>query len=410
MKLIQDFFSWKTDGIKQALLDEIDSSIQSQNFEWSAKLRDIYNNLDQFTQKQTVIIDAALDGVVAKILSVESKWIYVIVRFQQGKIIDVLRFSDLQEEVDLNQIIQSLSIEFWAMSVRGFQSSDDNYEFYAESTMDQEGSITIYSETIKIPQKIRRELDTLLDEFVSSFIASSSRQQDSIANDLLKWMKNRYKLKFYPYRMECIDISHLSGWWASGGLSSMIGGIYYKKWYRRYKIRTARWGDDYDSLKEVLLRRFKKIKYPAWSTQSVQLIHKDDDTGLLWFTQDTYLPDLCMIDGGPKQLDVVKKLLESRELSSELLDHVQFVSLGKWDARKSGQKIRGAKEHLYVLDVEDWVYAVTDYELRYDQIDKLLIRMRDEAHRFANSYRKKQMSAEIQRGPGFKNSATQSIA
>lgn len=76
---------------------------------------------------------------------------------------------------------------------------------------------------------------------------------------LLETLQSRYQLSQFPYQIECLDISHLGGEWTSGGLSCMVGGLEEKRGYRKYKIQTAT-NDDYLSLKEVLLRRFRPDK------------------------------------------------------------------------------------------------------------------------------------------------------
>nr|WP_244831617.1 hypothetical protein [Candidatus Vampirococcus lugosii] len=83
-------------------------------------------------------------------------------------------------------------------------------------------------------------------------------------NDILKNIQDKYFLNNYPYNIECLDISHFSGSWISGGISSMSCGILSKKNYRMYKINSIEKGksDDYKSIKEVLIRRFKNSSSP----------------------------------------------------------------------------------------------------------------------------------------------------
>ncbi len=390
MKLIQDFFHGKTDSIKSTLLAEINTCIVSEKFEWAAKLRDIYHHIDQFTEKQTVIVDQPLSGIVAKIISVESKWVYVIIVFQHGKMVDVLRFSESKEELDKDQIIASIELEFW--------------EVLPLLKNTQEWDI-VFSKDMKVKQATWKELDRHFSNFITSFIASSSWQKDSLANDILKWLQQRYGLGFYPYRIEALDISHLSWGWASGWLSCMVSTILEKRGYRRYKIKAAKGGDDYDSLKECMTRRFAHIKAKKWNTE--QETWNNSNWEIIIPDSKQFLPDLFIIDGGQKQLDVLVKLFNSWILTSDLLKSVQFVALGKGAARKSRSKIYGEKEILYVLDQGYWAvddgkqasfeFTVNAFELSYDEIDKTLIKIRDEAHRFANSYRKKQMSMEIRK-------------
>lgn len=370
--------------MKQRLLSEIDICIQNQNFERAAKLRNVFQSLDKFTEKQTVIVDAFINGVVAKCLQIESHWILIIVHFQDGKIIDVVRTKESVDEVDREQLILGIEMEY------GTVIEKDSFIFSSWMTMNA---------------KLKKDLELHFDQFISSFIASDARQSDSVVWNVLKWLQTRYNFYWYPLRIECLDISHFSGDRASGWLSSMNWGITNKKWYRRYKIKKATWGDDYGSLREVIIRRFTDV---------------------------SYLPDLFILDGADKQLEVVKKLFDWWILNIQLLNTVQFASLGKWDARKSWQKIKGEKEKLYVLKntmigneswkhqrVSDeeypwfmdqmapptmtqihskWIRSgreIIEYEFQYDEVDRVLLRLRDEAHRFANSYRKKQQSMEL---------------
>jgi excinuclease UvrABC nuclease subunit len=96
----------------------------------------------------------------------------------------------------------------------------------------------------------------------------------------------------------------------------------------------------------------------------------------------------------------VKKLYEENEKFRSIFETLQFIALGKGEARKksaigshstrSTQDIVG--EHIYRFD-ENW--NIIEIPLIYDQADKLLIKLRDEAHRFSNYYRKQQMSKEL---------------
>jgi len=109
--------------VKKSLLGEIQDCIVHEKFERAAKLRDIYNHIDQFTQKQTVILDPALHGVVAQIICIENKRVYVVMVFQQGKMVDILRFSESIDDLDQDQIIASIELEFGSL-VRKNASGD----------------------------------------------------------------------------------------------------------------------------------------------------------------------------------------------------------------------------------------------------------------------------------------------
>ncbi|HMT26951.1 MAG TPA: hypothetical protein PKD96_01490, partial [Candidatus Absconditabacterales bacterium] len=73
---------------------------------------------------------------------------------------------------------------------------------------------------------------------------------------------------------------------------------------------------------------------------------------------------------------------------------IQFASLGKGKARKASGRNQGASEILFILQSDG---EIVQREMIYDDADRLLTKLRDEAHRFANQYRKKQMSLELKK-------------
>ena len=98
-----------------------------------------------------------------------------------------------------------------------------------------------------------------------------------------------------------------------------------------------------------------------------------------------------IIDGGLGQLNIIKKLLiEKKEFSEQVID-IQFIALGKGEARKRKNKISGKGEQIIVLNKNN---TSTKYKLIYDTVDQITIKARDEAHLFANAHRKKQMQQE----------------
>lgn len=91
-------------------------------------------------------------------------------------------------------------------------------------------------------------------------------------------------------------------------------------------------------------------------------------------------------------MNVVRELLQGDSEFLSIVDQVQFVSLGKGEARHRSGKIQDKKEKLYVLQHD---LSIKGYDFVYDEADRILLKLRDEAHRFANRYRKKQMSLEL---------------
>ena len=219
----------------------------------------------------------------------------------------------------------------------------------------------------------------LFNDFFDSYLLVNTIQWSWIINELLKTLQIRYSLSNFPYQVECLDISHLWGDRTSWWLSAITWWLPDKKRYRKYKIITSK-NDDYLSLKEVLIRRFKISGIKGTSSQERE-------------NNVFHLPDVFILDGWKGQLGILNELLKEYPQFQKIMDNVQFCSLGKWEARhkatigktskKSNEQIG---EKLYTRS--NW--KIIENNFIYDNADKILIKLRDEAHRFSNAYRKKQ--------------------
>lgn len=140
-------------------------------------------------------------------------------------------------------------------------------------------------------------------------------------------------LKPLPARIEAYDISNISGAFAVGSMVVFTEGLINKNQYRKFKIKTVKGADDVASLKEILSRR---LKHKEWQ-----------------------FPDLILIDGGKPQVNGAKEVLSSIKIN------IPVVGIAKGPKR----------------DRND---IISDKDLDIDK--KLLVRLRDEAHRFAIEY------------------------
>lgn len=115
-----------------------------------------------------------------------------------------------------------------------------------------------WSKGMKFLKSEQQALSQMMNNFFESYLIATSFEGENFYNDLLAILQKKYQLKRFPYRMECVDISHLSGSRISGGLSCIVGGLPEKKGYRKYKIQSVQGqSDDYASLAEVITRRFE---------------------------------------------------------------------------------------------------------------------------------------------------------
>jgi excinuclease ABC subunit C len=149
-------------------------------------------------------------------------------------------------------------------------------------------------------------------------------------------------------RIECFDISHLSGTNATASMVTFIAGNPDKSLYRHFRIRQKKGNSDIDSFKEVITRRLKYID--SWGR-----------------------PDLIIVDGGTGQVNSFVSVLRNNDT------YIPVIGIAKNPDRLiiGDQKINLQGGTLQVL------------------ASNLIRRMRDEAHRFARRYHHKLVSKSL---------------
>ena len=199
-------------------------------------------------------------------------------------------------------------------------------------------------------------------------VADNARQ--GLAQHRIKWLDNldviqqamseleeELSLPLPLRRMECYDISHIQGSNSVGSMVVFEDGQSKRSQYRRFKVKTVDGVDDFESMREVLRRRFKRLA-AARNTSDSGEPEAAADTG--WAA----VPDLVLIDGGKGQLSAALEVM--LELG---LEDIPLASLAK------------ENEWLFVPHTPEPIILPRDSQALY-----LVQRIRDEAHRFAITY------------------------
>jgi excinuclease ABC subunit C len=150
---------------------------------------------------------------------------------------------------------------------------------------------------------------------------------------------------FTPHRIEAFDNSNIQGTDPVSAMIVFIDGKPEKNEYRKYKIKTVKGPDDYESMREVIRRRYSRVLKDALP-----------------------LADLIIIDGGKGQIDAAKDILEN-ELGLE----IPVAGLAKDEKHKTSQLLYGNPLEAIPLG-------------RNSQEFYLLQRIQDEVHRFAITF------------------------
>lgn len=156
----------------------------------------------------------------------------------------------------------------------------------------------------------------------------------------LEDLKILLKLKKIPERIEGFDISNISGKQATGSMVSFYNGLADKDNYRRFRIKSQIDIDDYAMLREVMSRRYARLRQ-----------------------EGKIMPDLILIDGGKGHLAAGKEILDGLGL------HIAVISIAK------------EKEQIFVPGKSEALKTKIGSPAL-----NLIRRIRDEAHRFALKY------------------------
>ena len=196
-------------------------------------------------------------------------------------------------------------------------------------------------------QGVKKRLLEMAEKNAEEYLSKSIdkiKHKDDMTINACKRLQELLGLKKYPKRMECYDISNISGVDKVGSMVVFIDGESDRSSYRRFKIKTVEGANDFASHQEMMKRRLAKL-----GTDEEARFPK---------------PDLIVIDGGKGQLSAVKEIFDEAGIKD-----IELISLAERD------------EEIFTLNSSQSILLdKRDYAL------KVLQRIRDEAHRFAITY------------------------
>ncbi len=185
--------------------------------------------------------------------------------------------------------------------------------------------------------------------------ATKRRRQAPEPGAALLDLKERLHLTEPPGRIACLDISTLQGEQPVGSLVAFLNGVPDKSGYRRFRIKGVAGQDDYAMLREVVLRHYGK--------------------------EGREQPDLLVVDGGRGQLNVVLQALKGLDLTDLTVVGLAKAGLQQGTEVRDRLFLPGRKNPLFLpANSPGWL---------------LLLRLRDEAHRFAITFHRQRARKEM---------------
>ena len=358
------------DGKQQQLLDELCQRMQEKSaaleFEAAARIRDQIQAVEKTLEKQRMVAHWGADQDIFGLYR-EGGFIEVqVLLVRQGKLTDNLSYSLQDLEFPDEEIVGSLLTQFY----QGQRFIPDEI-LLPVALEDREAREEYLSERkgkrieILAPQRgDKRHLVTMAEENAKQSFGER-HDQEKARERILRELQTHLRLKRYPQRIECFDISMIHGASAVGSMVTFINGEADKNLYRHFRIRTidpSTGGDDFGMMLEVLKRRFTRGK------------------------EEADLPDLIVVDGGKGQLAMA--LTAMAELGIDNVDAVGLAKMRVQTAPRSSE-IERSEERVFLPGQSNPVILKRNTNALF-----LLQRVRDEAHRFAITHHRKLRSRQ----------------
>lgn len=213
--------------------------------------------------------------------------------------------------------------------------------------------------TVNILTPQRGDKRTLVEMAFTNAEATFKKEKNvtAIREKTLFEMQDHFRLVRFPERIECFDNSHISGNEPVASMVAFTDGVPDRKRYRKYKLRTVKFADDYSAMYEVLSRRYKRGK------------------------EENDLPDLLIVDGGKGHLNIALKVLN--ELNIITMDVFAL-------AKEEGRHDKGiTEEQVFLPNLKDPILLRRNSPILF-----LLQQIRDEAHRTAISFHRQRRSKQ----------------
>ena len=321
-------------------------------FEEAEEVKRKYIALDTFVSKSEVVSHTINNVDVFSITSDEKTAFINYIHVSNGQINQSFTFEYKKRLEETNEELLQLAIV--EMRER-FKSKAKEIILPEDIDMNLEGV------TITVPQ--RGDKKTLLDLSLMNgkqYKFDRLKQAEKLNPEqkqvrLMKELQDLLHLPKIPYQIECFDNSNIAG------TDAVAACVVFKKMkpskqdYRKYNIKTVVGPDDYASMKEVVLRRYKRL-----------------------IEEQQPLPDLIVADGGKGQMEVIRQAVQD-----ELHLDIPIAGLAKNDRHRTNELLYGFPPR--VIGMKDT-----------SELFRVLTQLQDEVHRFAiNFHRDKRSKHQI---------------
>jgi len=377
-----DFLDGDTDPVVKRLEREMFDASDRLEFERAARVRDRLGAVRRVIERQQMVTERPEDLDVLGIVEDELEAALQVFYVRRGRVVGRKGLIiDKVEDLSPGQLMVELLTRLYAESPLGLPRE---VLVPAEPDAEDLGPLEDWLSqlrgsrvTVRQPRRgdKKRLQETVTANAKEEFVRHRlKRAADHNARArALNALQEALDLPEAPLRIECYDMAHIQGTDYVGSMVVMEDGLKNPREYRRFKVRNVDGNDDYGAMEEVLTRRLTALLAERERPVSERP------------RKFAYPPQLLLVDGGRGQLNVAIKVLEDLGLDNE----IPVAGLAK------------QFEEIYLPGRADPLRIPRTSESLY-----LLQTIRDEAHRFANTFhrelRQKRMTVSVLDGiPGL---------
>jgi len=356
-----DFLEGKSDQVIADVRARMEAAARALQFERAAEYRDQLRALEHVAEKQRVISSTGGDQDVIAFARDEGETCVQVLFIRGGKLLGQEYFVlDGAEGEDDQAVLDAFLKRFYDEAAyvppEVLLPAQVEEAHIIERWLRQKRGTAVQ---IRPPQgEADSSLIALARQNAQEQLAILKAQwrEDTLRQEaVLRELQEALDLPRSPTRIECYDVSNTQGTAIVGSMVVFVHGVPKKSDYRRFNIQGIAGPNDFESLRQMLRRRFQR-----WRDAQA----RDDERPTPGKRQDpswAILPDLVLIDGGKGQLSVAVEVLRAFDLAHI----VPVAALAK------------QKEEIFLPDREASMLLPRDSQAFY-----LVQRIRDEAHRF----------------------------
>jgi excinuclease ABC subunit C len=364
------------DGKQDEMINDLEQKMQHAaeglDFEKAAEIRDSIASLRKIGERQKIISSSFVDQDVIAMAREDGEVCMQVFFVRGGKLIGREHFLldggdiDNQGEVIASFIKQFYNGDTYVPKEIILQHEIEDVDIIGSWLTEKRGSKV----NLTVPQKGEKhkliEMVSKNAEDTIKLLVEKYKQDEQKTLGAMKELSNYIGLQKTPKRIEAFDISHLQGVENVGSMIVFENGKPKNRDYRRFKIKYVEGANDYESMREVMERRFK---HGIKEREQLEKDGKDTESGKF-----AVLPDLILIDGGLGQVNAVLPVLQ------ELGIEIPVCGMVKDDKHRT----RGL-----IYNSQEISIPISSHAFR------LITNVQDEAHRFAITYHRSLRSKTV---------------